>query len=114
MHKFFRFCHHKTMTSFPCGPCCIGVDCRTPEHQLRKHCPGCNGLIHMLCSRYLLSDEGDFKEDSVLCPRCDPKKHQPQPSVGLKSPRQAFNKRPFSTSTLEVVALMNSHEEDTQ
>ncbi len=27
----------------------------------------------MVCGRVLICDEGDFKEDSVVCPRCDPK-----------------------------------------
>jgi hypothetical protein len=27
----------------------------------------------MVCGQVLICDEGDFKEDSVVCPRCDPK-----------------------------------------
>jgi hypothetical protein len=61
------------MTSFPSGPCCLDKSCLAPQHQLRKHCPGCDGWIHMVCGRVLICDEGDFKEDSVVCPRCDPK-----------------------------------------
>ncbi len=79
--NFFSRCHD-IMTSFPSGRCCLGVDCRAPEHQLRKHCPGCDGWIHMLCGRCLIEDEGEFKEDSVVCPKCDPK----QRSSGLQNP----------------------------
>jgi hypothetical protein len=27
----------------------------------------------MVCGRVLICDEGDFKENSVVCPRCNPK-----------------------------------------
>jgi len=36
-----------------------------------------------VCGRCLTEDEGVFKEDSVLCPRCDWRR-----TVGLKSPRR--------------------------
>jgi len=101
------FFHHDTMTSFLTGCCCLGVDCRAPEHELRKHCPGCDGLIHVLCGYTLIEGEGRFKEDAVVCPRCDPQQKRVHPSVALKSPRRALqpqaveafvSSRPFSTS----------------
>ena len=62
--------------SFPIGRCCLGAECKAPNHQLRKHCPGCNGLIHVMCGRVLFDDEGDFKADATVCPRCDPRSEQ--------------------------------------
>jgi len=45
----------------------------------------------MLCGRCLKEDEGEFKEDSVICSRCDPKlkgyEALPRSTVGMKSPR---------------------------
>jgi len=84
------FFHHDTMTSFPTGYSGLGVDFRAPEHELRKHCPGCDGLIHVLCGRTLIEDGGRFKVDAVVCPKCDPQQKRVQPSVGLKSPRWAL------------------------
>ena len=80
------------MTSFPTGRCSLGDACFVPHHELRKRCPGCDGLIHLLCGRCLWEDEGEYKENSVLCPWCDPKRKNSQaplrPGVGLKSPRR--------------------------
>ena len=80
------------MTSFPTGRCSLGDACFVPHHELRKRCPGCDGLIHLLCGRCLWEDEGGYKENSVLCPWCDPKRKNSQaplrPGVGLKSPRR--------------------------
>ena len=119
----FFFQYNDLMTSFPSGGCCLGVDCHAPKHQLRKHCPGCDGLIHMLCGQCLVEDEGDFKEDSVVCPRCNLKQQQSHPSVGHKSPRRALqpqslnafaSNHPFFTLASEVIALMSPHEEALQ
>jgi hypothetical protein len=81
IHSDELFCHW-TM--------CLSQDCRAPIHELWKHCPGGNGWIHMLCGWCLMEDEGEFKEDSVLCPWCDPKlkgsEALPRSTVGLKSP----------------------------
>jgi len=78
------------MNSFATGPCCLAQDCCVPGHEHRKHCPGCNGWIHMLCGQCLIEDEGEYKEDLVICPRCDPKlkgsEALPRPTAGLKSP----------------------------
>jgi len=58
-----------------------------------------------------VEDEGDFKEDYVVCSRCNPKQQQSHPSVGHKSPRRAVqpqsldafaNNHSFSTSASEV------------
>jgi len=68
------------MASFSIGRCLLGNSCLAPTHELRKWCPGCNGLIHVLCGRVLEDDEGSFKADSVVCPRCDPQKQQQQGS----------------------------------
>jgi hypothetical protein len=60
------------MTSFPSGPWCLDGAGVAPQHQLRKHCPGCKCWIHAVCGHVLICDEGDFKEDDVICPQCDP------------------------------------------
>jgi hypothetical protein len=88
-HDIFIF---PMTTTFPTGPCCLGDSCFVPQHELRKNCPGCQGLIHLLCGRCLWEDEGEFKADMVICPRCDPKRKGSQaplrPGQGLKSPRR--------------------------
>ena len=70
-----------------------------------------------------MEDEGDFKEDFVVCPRCDPKQQQSHPLVGHKSPRRALqpqslnafaSNHPFFTLASEVIALMSPHEEALQ
>jgi hypothetical protein len=66
------------LASFLIGRCSLGNSCLAPTHELRKWCPGCNGLIHVLCGWVLEDDEGSFKADSVVCPRCDPQKQQQQ------------------------------------
>jgi len=58
-------------TSFPKGPCSLGILCSAPTHELRKHCPGCSGWIHVVCGRVLEEDEGPFEADLVMCPGCD-------------------------------------------
>jgi hypothetical protein len=68
-------------TEFPVGPCMLGNHCFAPTHELRKRCPGCNNLIHVLCGRVLEQMEGSkvygkwcwFPADSVVCLACDPK-----------------------------------------
>jgi hypothetical protein len=78
--------HDGMIPSFPIGPCLLANSCLAPTHELRKFCPGCNGLIHVLCGRVLEEDEGNFKADSVICPLCDPQKQQqqlPQPQPQL-------------------------------
>jgi len=60
------------MTSFPSRPCCLDEACFAPQHQLRKQCPGCKCWIHAVCDCVLICDEGDFKEEDVICPQCDP------------------------------------------
>ncbi len=88
-HDIFIF---PMTTTFPTGPCCLGDSCFVPQHELRKNCPGCQGLIHLLCGRCLWEEEGEFKTDMVICPRCDPKRKGSQaplrPGQGLKSPRR--------------------------
>jgi hypothetical protein len=56
------------MATFSVGPCLLGNNCLAPTHELRKWCPGCYGLIHVVCVRVLEDDEGRFKVDSVVCP----------------------------------------------
>jgi hypothetical protein len=46
----------------------------SPVHELQKHCPGYNGLVHVVCRRVLEKDEDSFEADSVVCPWCDPQK----------------------------------------
>jgi hypothetical protein len=75
------------MTSFPKGRCSLGDLCNFPQHELRKHCPGCDGWIHALCGRVLEEDEAIFKADSVVCPSCDARKTRS--IVGMKSPRKS-------------------------
>ena len=70
--------HDGMIPSFPIGPCLFANSCLAPTHELQKFCPGCNGLIHVLCSRVLEEDEGHFKADSVICPLCNPQKQQQQ------------------------------------
>ncbi len=69
-----------TMASFLIGWCSLGNSCLALTYELWKSCPGCNGLIHVLCGRVLEDDEGSFKADSVVCPRCVPQKQQQQGS----------------------------------
>jgi hypothetical protein len=80
------------MTSFSTGRCSLGDACFVPQHELRKRFPGCDGLIRLLCGHCLWEDGGEYKENSVLCPQCDPKRKNSQaplrPGVGLKSPRR--------------------------
>jgi hypothetical protein len=49
------------MATFPVGQCSLGNNCLAPTHELRKWCPGCNGLIHVICSQVLEDDEGFLK-----------------------------------------------------
>ncbi len=51
--------------------CTLFLNCKVPTHELRKKCPGCQEFIHALCGRVLSEDEGAFKEDDVVCPKCD-------------------------------------------
>jgi len=34
-------------TTFPVGPCCLSVNCVGPLLELRKHCPLCEGWVHV-------------------------------------------------------------------
>jgi hypothetical protein len=56
---------------FMAGTCTLSLNCKVPTHELRKKCPGCQEFIHALCGRVLSDDEGPFKEDDVVCPKCD-------------------------------------------
>ena len=69
-------------TSFPMGQCCHGDSCIVLQHELWKHCLGCNGLIHALCGRVLAEDEGGFDADSVVYHPCD-QKSQPKSNISL-------------------------------
>jgi hypothetical protein len=89
VHFLFATKQLLCMTSFPMGRCCRGDSCIVPQHELRKHCPGCNGLIHALCGHVLVEDEGGFTADSVVCLPCD-QKSQPKSnlSLGMQSWKQ--------------------------
>jgi len=76
------------MVFFPIGPCCLGQLCQAPTHQLRKHCPGCQGLIHVVCGRVLFDDEGEYKADATICPQCDPTKRSTSSSMKPSSNQQ--------------------------
>ncbi len=66
----------------------MGIKCSIPTHQLRKNCPGCNGLIHVICGRVLHEDEGPFKADETMCPNFDPfVAHKPNGPPAQKRPR---------------------------
>jgi hypothetical protein len=56
------------------GLCNLSVNCKVPRHELRKKC-GCQEFIHALCGRVLSEDEGAFKEDDVVCLKCDNSKN---------------------------------------
>jgi hypothetical protein len=68
-------------TGFLVGPCMLGNHCFASTHELRKRCPGCNYLIHVLCGHVLKQMEGSkvngkwirYQADSVVCLACDPK-----------------------------------------
>jgi hypothetical protein len=62
-----------SMTSFPKGPCSLGDSCDILQYELQNNCPGCKGLIHVICRRVLEVDEGTFLADLVICPKCDPR-----------------------------------------
>ena len=89
---------------FPTGPCTLSSNCKVPTHELRKKCPGCQGYIHALCGRVLSEDEGKFKEDEVVCPKCDnskqpPKNHEPPGITEVAS--QKTQKKPLPNTVPE-------------
>ena len=49
------------MVFFPIGPCCLGQLCQAPTHQLRKHCPGCQGLYTLFAVEFCLMTKGSTR-----------------------------------------------------
>jgi hypothetical protein len=64
------------MTSFSKCQCTLIDCCLAQMHEIQKHFPGSNGLIHIVCGQALEQDEASFEVDSVVCSQCDPQKQQ--------------------------------------
>ena len=95
---------------FPTGPCSLSLNCKVPTHELRKKCPGCQGYIHALCGRVLSEDEGKFKEDEVVCPKCD---NSNQPTINHEQPKirgsQEIERKPLPKTVQESQSKLFQH-----
>jgi hypothetical protein len=91
---------------FMAGPCTLSLNCKVPPHELRKKCPGCQEFIHALCGRVLSADEGAFKEDDVVCLKCDnskkpARKPLPNTTPGFQPPLFQYGFRRLTKKEVE-------------
>lgn len=55
-------------SGFPTGRCCMGVDCKHPDRELRHKCVTCNCHVHAIdCAKF------DLENDDLLCINCSHK-----------------------------------------
>ena len=91
-------------TKFPVGKCCAGDRCTQPKHELRHHCPVCNGYIHILCGIYV--NDGN---DSYYCNACYEKK-----KTTLSTPPYSKPTTPTKTSKpVQYIELATKRNEQT-